>query len=181
MLVALVGCWLVYAAALALFGVRDDTGPADAAVILGNRVEADGRPSWILEERLRTGLALFQSGRVKVLIVSGGFGAEGYSEARVMGDWLRARGVPPEAVIEDADGSDTRATMKNAAAVARDRGFTSLIVVSHFFHVPRCELAARAAGVRGVSRVHAQSSFRLRHLYSLARETVALPAYWLRG
>jgi vancomycin permeability regulator SanA len=45
---------------------------ADAAIVLGNAVRADGRPGPILEGRLEHAVALYRAGRVRAIIFTGG-------------------------------------------------------------------------------------------------------------
>ena len=86
------------------------------AIVLGNRVFADGTPCHELAARLETALALYRAGRAGKLIVSGRVG-EGYDEPHAMAAWLEARGVPPADIVVDAGGHRTAATMADAAAL----------------------------------------------------------------
>ena len=62
--------------------VRDAARRADAIVVLGARLRADGRPSAALEERVRAGVQLWQRGLAPMLCVTGG-GPPGRVEAKV--------------------------------------------------------------------------------------------------
>lgn len=108
---------------------------ADAAVVLGARVYADGRPSRFLRERIEVGVRLYLDGTVETLIMSGdGHDSSGFGEPTVMRQVAEAMGVPPEAIVEDPLGVDTYSSCLNA----RDTfGATSVIMVSQEFHVPR--------------------------------------------
>ncbi|MCR6711613.1 MAG: YdcF family protein [Demequina sp.] len=108
---------------------------ADAALVLGARVWADGRPSRFLRERVVTGVRLYRSGLVDRLIMSGAeFDSSGYGEPAVMRRVAEAAGVPPEAIVADGLGVDTY----SSCIRARDEfGVHSVIVATQEFHVPR--------------------------------------------
>ncbi len=169
-------------AALAIVGVglREDVRARDVAVILGATVHENGMPSSRLAARLDRGLALYKAGVVKYVIVSGGLGKEGHDEAKVMGTYLRKAGVPADAIFIDSDGVDTDATARNCARLMREHGLSSVIVVSQYFHNPRVRLAFHAHGVNDTGSAYARF-IEMRDLYSIAREVVALPVYWVRS
>ena len=108
---------------------------ADAALILGARVWADGRPSRFLRERVVTGVRLYRRGLVDRLIMSGAeYDSSGYGEPAVMRRVAEAAGVPPEAIVEDGLGVDTY----SSCIRARDEfGVRSVIVATQEFHLPR--------------------------------------------
>src|SRR5215207_9219905 len=74
-------------------GLTDEIERADAAVVLGNTVERDGQPSERLKARLEKAVELYEKNLVGVIIVSGGFGAEGFEEADVMRDYLVSKNI----------------------------------------------------------------------------------------
>jgi len=166
----------VAAAALVASGLRDDDHPADVAVVLGTTVGPDGTPSPRLAARLDAALALYRRGRVRSVIVSGGVGGEGFDEAAVMRRYLAARGVPAARIVADSLGVTTAATARNAAAIMRRNGWASAVAVSQYFHVPRCRLAFRRAGIDPVYSAHARY-FEIPDLYSIPRELAGYPAY----
>ena len=121
---------------------------------------------------------LFQQGMFKHVIVSGGTDKEGLSEARVMADYLAGqKKVPREAIILDEYGNTTKSTAHNSASIMKERGLTSAVVVTQYFHVTRTRYALHRAGVAMVRTGHAP--LRGAGPYSIAREAVALPVYWL--
>jgi len=126
---------------------RDDQSfqHADAAVVLGARVYADGRASRFLRERVTVGAHLYLDGVVDALIMSGdGKDSSGYGEPTVMRKVAEDLGVPPDAIIEDPLGVDTYSSCHNA----RDTfGVSSVIVVSQEFHVPRAVWLCRRVGL----------------------------------
>jgi len=115
-----------------------------AALILGARVYGDGTVSPVLEDRLATGLRLYQEGKVSRLLVSGDHGKDGYDEVNAMRAWLEARGVPPAHVFLDHAGFDTYSSVVRARDVFDAR---RVVVVTQRFHLPRALYIARELGL----------------------------------
>jgi vancomycin permeability regulator SanA len=169
------------ASVIVITGLRDDVQVSDVGIVLGSKVMADGAPSSRLRARLDRAGALYRQGQFAHVIVSGGTGVEGYSEARVMAHYLTDRyQVPAAAIILDEQGVDTAATARNSAALMQAHHFTSALVVTQYFHILRSRYALQQAGIRTVHTAHAHY-FDTRDVYSTAREVIALPVYWLRS
>lgn len=171
---------LLAGAAISGAGLRDDLHRTDVGIVLGSKVELNGQPSARLAARLDRGLGLYRAGVLRHLIVSGGTGVEGYDEAAVMRDYLLARGVPGPAIIVDSGGANTEASARNCAALMAARGFTSVTVITQYFHIPRTRLALRRHGIADIGSAHAQYA-ELRDLYAIVREVAALPLAWLQS
>lgn len=172
---------LIHTALTILIGVNAQPRPSDVAVVLGNRVERSGAPSGHLRLRLDHALALYQQGMVKNFIVSGGLGREGFEEADVMRDYLLQRGVPAENIFTDRDGYDTYETARNAKSIMDAHGFTSAVVVSHYFHLPRALVTFNRFGIANVSASAVQRAPSFRDTYSVLREFAAFYFYLLRA
>jgi vancomycin permeability regulator SanA len=174
---------LAFALAAALIvadGLTDDIHAADVAIVPGNTVEKDGRPSARLSARLDQTVALYRQGLFPDVIVSGGVGREGFDEAEVMKRYLVEKGVPEDSIHVDSGGATTHLTARNASRMMRENGWQSAMVVSQYFHVPRMRLAMKRSGVAPVFSAHARY-FELRDVYSTAREVVGYGAYLLRA
>ena len=115
------------------------------AVVLGNRVLADGTPCDELAARLGTALELYRAGRAGKLVVSGRVGND-YDEPAGMAAWLVKRGVPAADVVGDAGGHRTAATMADTAAM----GKRAILVVTQSYHLPRALYLARRAGIDAI-------------------------------
>ena len=87
---------------------------ADAIVVLGASVYADGTPSGILQDRLDDGIALYFAGVAPKIIMSGDNGTASYNEVRVMKQYAIARGVPSEDIFCDHAGFSTYESMYRA-------------------------------------------------------------------
>jgi vancomycin permeability regulator SanA len=164
------------AVAIAALGLRDRVTGSDLAVVPGNTVNPDGTPSLRLRGRLDAALELYDAGRCRAVLVSGGIGSEGFDEAEAMKAYLSAKGVPAAAIYTDNHGVNTFETARFTAALLRAKGFDNPILVSQYFHIARFRLAMRKHGVRTGGNVHSRR-FEPRDVYSLGREVVAYVAY----
>jgi uncharacterized SAM-binding protein YcdF (DUF218 family) len=172
--------FILSAALIVADGLTDDIHAADVAIVPGNTVEKDGRPSERLRARLDQTIALYRQELFPDVIVSGGVGSEGFDEAEVMKRYLVENGVPEGRIHVDGGGATTYLTAKNAARIMRENGWQSAMVVSQYFHVPRMRLALMSSGVSPV--FSAQAHFFERWvLFSIAREVVGYGAYLLRA
>jgi SanA protein len=123
----------------------DEVPAAECILVPGARILDDGTPYHMLEDRLTAAFDLFAAGKAKCIVLSGhGGGGLAVDEVASMRRWLRARGVPDDAMCDDPLGLRTIDTMRRC----RDEfGFRSAIVVSNPFHVPRCLFLAQQAGL----------------------------------
>ena len=171
-----IAAFLLASAVLVALGMSDAIHEADVAVVLGNTVNPDGSPSRRLAARLDMAVELYHRSMFKNVIVSGGVGREGFDEAAVMKDYLARRGIPQDKIIVDSLGVTTAATARNVAAIAKEHHWSSVLVISQYFHIPRCRLALSRAGIERVYAAHAHY-FELRDIYSVFREVLGYAAY----
>jgi uncharacterized SAM-binding protein YcdF (DUF218 family) len=162
------------------FGKTDYRRPADVAVVLGCRVYADGRPSDALKDRVKTACQLYHQGFARKLLFSGGPGDGSVTEAEAMRRMAVQLGVKAEDILVDDQGLNTQATVRNSQAILAKLNASRVLVVSHFYHLPRVKLAFQRAG-REVFTVPAKESYLLRQMpYNMAREVAALWVYYVR-
>jgi vancomycin permeability regulator SanA len=162
------------------FGKTDYRRPADAAVVLGARVYADGRPSDALADRVRTAGQLYRDGLVRRLIFSGGPGDGAVHETEAMKQMAIQLGVRAEDIWLDRAGLNTQATVRNTESRFLQWHASRILVVSHAYHLPRVKLAYQRDGW-DVFTVPAKESYLLRQMpYNMAREVAALWVYYLR-
>jgi vancomycin permeability regulator SanA len=166
-------------AAIIISGLHDNLHQADVAVVLGNKVEPDGTPSPALKARLDHTLDLYRQGYFPKILVSGAHGKEGYDEPRVMARYLEDNGVPISAIYEDNQGFNTWATAKNTAAFLKRHHLNSVLVISQYFHMPRCRLAFGRFQITPVYSSHAQL-WSLRDFFSVPREVAGYISYYFR-
>lgn len=177
-LILIFSWFIIHILIISIDGLNDDTDTSDAAVVLGNTVEADGKPSKRLQGRLDRAVELYNEGRFKYVIVSGGTGKEGHSEAIAMKDYLIEKGVPQENILLDQEGYNTLMTAQNTKTIMDNKDLTSVTIISQFFHISRTKLAFGKVGVKHISSAHAKY-FELRDAYSLFREFFAYYKYLL--
>jgi len=162
------------------FGKTDYRRPADVAVVLGCRVYADGRPSDALKDRVRTACQLYRDGLARKLLFSGGPGDGVIPETEAMRRMALQLGVKAEDILLDDQGLNTQATVRNSKPVFSALNASRILVVSHFYHLPRIKLAYQRAGLE-VYTVPARESYLLRQMpYNMAREVAALWVYYVR-
>jgi uncharacterized SAM-binding protein YcdF (DUF218 family) len=182
--IALGGLLLFGAFPLALmlfFGNTDYRRPADAVVVFGARAYADGRLSDALRDRIRTGCELYEAGLAKRLVLSGGAGDGAISEASAMRRYALSHGVPDRDIVVDDQGVNTEATVRDTVPLFRQWHTGRVLVVSHFYHLPRIKLAYRRAGI-DVYTVPARQEHLLGQIpFNLAREVVAFWSYYLKA
>ncbi len=162
------------------FGKTDYRRRADAIVVFGARVYKNGRMSDALADRVRTGCALYLAGHADKIIFSGGPGDGDTHETAAMKAAAIKAGVPHHAILVDTEGLNTQATVANTAELFEKMGIRRVLVVSHFYHLPRIKMAYQRRGW-DVYTVPARESYRLRALPKyMAREVAALWLYYLR-
>ena len=175
-LCVVLGLTLLGTGVLVVAGLRDEIGQADVGLVLGSKVEANGLPSNRLRARLDKALELRRAGKFQKIIVSGGTGVEGFDEAAVMRDYLVANDVASTDIIVDSGGITTFATARNALQISEKANFKSVLVISQYFHIPRCRLSLRRFGLTNVM----PTSTEPRDVYSSFREFFAYLSYTIR-
>jgi SanA protein len=151
-----------------------DVPHAQAALVLGAQVKADGQPSAMLADRIATAEALYRAHKVDKLLLSGDHGQWRYDEVGTMRKALLKHGIPPKDLFTDHAGFDTWDSAQRARKVF---GVHSVIVVTQDFHMARALYAARHAGLdaNGYSadrRTYGHVIARLRMRETLARVKV---------
>lgn len=156
------------------FGTTDYRRDADAVLVLGARAFADGSPSDALGDRILTACQLMREGRAKAIILSGGPGDGAFHETDVMRRIALENGVREDQIVIDREGLNSHASVVNAAAIARERGFNQMLAVSHFYHLPRLKLEASRIGLNLYTVPADQRGQVLKKLpYFMARESAA--------
>jgi SanA protein len=122
-----------------------DAKPADAVIILGAYVRPDGVLSYILQDRLDTGLDIYKRGLAEKIIVSGDHGQKDYNEVQAMKDYLLWKGVPAEDIFMDHAGFDTYDSIYRALNIFQVK---SAIITTQNFHLPRALYIADRLGLQ---------------------------------
>jgi len=149
-----------------------------AIVIFGAAVMPDGRPSPSLLRRIGYGLKAAAEHPDAPILCSGGVGRAGPSEASIMAQVLRGRGVASERVVLDESSLDTLQSVIAAARFARRRGLDGVIVCTDSYHQPRICLMLGALGVATAAGPTARGRAGTRMAYWIRmhlREALAIP------
>lgn len=117
----------------------------DCIIVLGCKVEANGRPAPMLTDRLETGIALYQAGAAPKMLMSGDHGRVEYDEVNAMKQYAIDAGVPSSDIFMDHAGFSTYETMYRARAVF---GAERVLVVTQEYHLYRALYLARALGLK---------------------------------
>jgi vancomycin permeability regulator SanA len=129
----------------------------------------NGEPSPYLAHRLDTAAALYRTGRVEVVLVSGDNSRTDYDEPTAMRAYLTAHGVPGRHVVTDFAGFDTWDSCVRAKKVF---GVDRAVLISQSFHIRRAVALCQVAGVTGYG-VGVDEPFDAVWLSGVARENAA--------
>ncbi|MCA9932223.1 MAG: YdcF family protein [Anaerolineales bacterium] len=163
------------------FAQKDETRPADAAIVLGAAVFGN-RPSPVLRERINHAITLYEQGIVSTIIFTGGVGyRDTLSEARVSANYAIAQGIPTDAILLEDQSTSTRENLINVQSIAADHNLHSFLIVSTPFHMKRAlsladdlNMTAYSSPTRTTRWINRQTKFR-----SYLREVAAYQLYLL--
>lgn len=153
-------------------GLHDKNQNADVAIVLGNKVNEDGTLSKRLEARLNQSIKLFNNKRILKIIVSGGFGKEGFYEGAEMQKYLIKNIIPEDKIIVDNKGITTEATVINSIKIMDSLKYTSAISVSQYFHQTRTKSLFKKNGFQNIES-SSPVYFEWRDFYAIFREFFA--------
>ncbi len=122
----------------------------DCILVLGCKVNANGAPSHMLEDRLRRAVELYQAGAAPKLLMSGDHGTEPYNEVQTMKQYAMDAGISSSDIFMDHAGFSTYESIYRAKEVFQaDR----ILIVTQEYHLYRALYIARSLGVEayGVS------------------------------
>ncbi|MBM4362558.1 MAG: YdcF family protein [Deltaproteobacteria bacterium] len=155
-------------------------GPASAIVVLGARAYADGSPSLALSDRVDEGVRAYREGLAPRLIFTGGIDRQtGVSEPQVMRALAVRSGVPDSAIVLDEAGDTTAASARNVGRLLAPG--TPVLVVTHYFHLPRASLLLERRGLRVAARSARMTRRLLLEPWFVAREIPAMYVAWITG
>jgi uncharacterized SAM-binding protein YcdF (DUF218 family) len=164
-------------------GARPVIRQADAILVLG-AAQYNGRPSPVFQARLDHAIGLFHDGLAKTMVFTGGVGAgDTVSEGEVARRYAIKHDVPASAILVERDGVTSAESVGAAAALMREKGLRSALVVSDSYHMLRLELLARRAGIRPYRAPAASPIDRARRqrVRYVLRESLLFPATALLG
>lgn len=169
---------------------RADAGPSDAIILMSAWARVDGE---LNESGLRRAIAasrLYHAGVAQIIVITGGRpttpDAGDALEASVR--FLGELGVPRTSIVVEDQSPNTRGSAVNVAALARNRGWQRLVLVTDGTHMRRTRLAFRHEGLQVTSEPTRmwvidgdQPWIRLEKLDAIAHEYGGLLYYRARG
>jgi uncharacterized SAM-binding protein YcdF (DUF218 family) len=138
-------CYSVYIQ-IERYAAQDQAAPSAAIGVFG-AAEYDGRPSPVYRARLDHALALYRRGIAPLIITLGGNGGDQYNEGAVGREYLRAMGVPEQAIIAETESRNTEESARRIAVIARANGLRRLVIVSDGTHLFRIHEICAADGL----------------------------------
>jgi SanA protein len=114
------------------------------AIVFGAQVRRDGTPSAVLRDRVQTAVALYHSGKVKKVLMSGDNRFEDYNEPESMRQYALSLGMPDSDIVLDYAGRRTYDTCYRAKEIF---GVDSAILVTQGFHLPRSLFLCKSFGI----------------------------------
>ncbi len=139
-----------------------DAIDADCILILGAGVRDDGTPSNMLEDRLKVGIELYNSGAAPKILLSGDNSRDDYNEPETMKRYCVENGVPEEDIVLDYAGFSTYESLFRARDVFCTE---NIIIVTQKYHLYRAlyvaeKLGLDAVGVSADLRTYRGQSYR---------------------
>ncbi|MEZ4768336.1 MAG: YdcF family protein [Caldilineales bacterium] len=131
-------------------GGQDLAQPADAIVILGARVNADGSPSSDLLSRTFHAIDLYNAGLAPVVICAGGVGGDRLSAGAVACRFAAQElGLPPNRALFAQEGNawTTEDEAASVSEIMQANGWRSAILVSHPLHLFRAKWLFERQGI----------------------------------
>lgn len=162
------------------FGKTDYRREAGAIVVFGARTYADGTPSMMLADRVRTACELYLEGFADKVIFSGGPGDAAVHETDAMKRLALECGVSENDIIIDRNGLSTDATVDNTSKILNDMGIDRILAVSNFYHLPRIKMTYARAGISAYTIPAADTRTPRQLPFYLVREVAALWVYYFR-
>ncbi len=136
-LVLLVGYVAVVYRSIVRQSGKDEARPADAIVVFG-AAEYDGRPSPVFKARLDHAVELYHRGLAPMVITTGGAGADPqFTEGEVGREYLKAHGIPDDALIAETQSPDTAESARRVSTIMRANGMRACLAVSDGYHIFR--------------------------------------------
>lgn len=119
----------------------------DYIVVLGCGVYADGTPSNMLYDRVKTAVELYRAGISDKILMSGDNQSEAYNEIAAMKGLAEELGVPSEAIETDAYGLST---YDSIARFSKNGSEKRIVIVTQRYHLYRALFLAEKFGMEAV-------------------------------
>ena len=120
-------------------------GKIDCIVILGAGLQSNGQPSHMLEDRIKTGVEVFNTVDADYILMSGDRSGEYYDEPSAMKQYARSFGVDEDKILLDGQGFST---FESISRVKDEYGFESIIIITQKYHLYRAIYIAEDFGMQ---------------------------------
>lgn len=120
-----------------------DIKDIDCIIVLGAGIWGD-KPSPMLEDRLLTGIELYEEGIAPKIIMSGDHGRKEYDEVNIMKDFAIERGIPSEDIFMDHAGFATYDSIYRAKEIFEAK---KIVIVTQDYHLHRALHIANSLGI----------------------------------
>jgi SanA protein len=126
-----------------VYGLND--APSErAAIVFGAGLTRSGYPTRVLRDRVQTAAALYRTGKVERLLMTGDNQVVEYNEPEAMKQYAMTLGVPEDAIVLDYAGRRTYDSCYRAKAIF---GLDKALLVTQSFHLPRALFICRSLGL----------------------------------
>ncbi len=147
-------------ATVLIYAHIDAQEKSDVAIVLGaGTINNEASP--VFKERVNHAVELYKSGVVQKIIITGGLG-EGsvLADSQVAKQYALSLGVPAADILTEEKSTITQENLENAAAIMREEGFQTAVIVSDPLHMARAMLMAKDAGIDAVSSPTPTSAYK---------------------
>src|SRR5687768_16437634 len=129
----------------------DNQNKSDAIIVLG-AAQYNGTPSRVFGARLDHAAALYQKGIASTIVVTGGK-QEGdqFTEAAAGADYLARKWITQHDILREDQSHTSLESLQASARFLRERGSTSVVLVSDPFHSLRVRLIEEELGLVAVT------------------------------
>lgn len=113
---------------------------ADCIIVLGAGLKPDGTPNHMLEDRILSGIDIYNTSPTNRLLMSGDHGRKNYDEVNAMKKYAIEKEVPANTIFMDHAGFSTYETMYRARDIFQAK---KVIIVTQKYHLYRSLYIAR--------------------------------------
>lgn len=146
----------------------------ECILILGAGIRGD-KPTFMLEDRLLTGISLYKKGIAPKIIMSGDHGKVDYDEVNLMKKYAIEKGVPSEDIFMDHAGFSSYESIYRAKEIFK---IQKMIIVTQKYHLYRALYIAESFKIQayGVSsnlrKYHGQLKREIREVIARDKDFV---------
>lgn len=128
---------LLCAVSIVRYAQRDEAAPADCIIVLG--AGTNGKtPNAVFRERLNHAASLYREGYSDIILLTGGYSpGNEHSDAWIAGEYLKALGIPENAILLEERSTITQENLEFAGEIMEARELSTCILVSDPLHMKR--------------------------------------------